>query len=138
MGSNRSLTGNFCDLLRARLSHDPAFSTALLRESIDTMLAGDFDTGKAILRDYIKATIGFEKLGEGTGTPAKSPSSACSARAASLRRAMAPPRRSEGTSRCVQFDARLLLQTSDDAEEVASKSGAAGDKSTYPIIIYLT
>ena len=34
--------------------------------------AGDVDTGKAILRDYIKATVGFEKLGEATGTPPKS------------------------------------------------------------------
>ena len=30
------------------------------------------DTGKAILRDYIKATVGFEKLGEATGTQPKS------------------------------------------------------------------
>jgi hypothetical protein len=29
-------------------------------------------TGKAILRDYIKATVGFEKLGAAAGTPAKS------------------------------------------------------------------
>ena len=29
-------------------------------------------TGKAILRDYIKATAGFEKLGAAAGTPAKS------------------------------------------------------------------
>jgi hypothetical protein len=36
------------------------------------MLAGDIDTGKAILRDYIKATVGFEKLGEATGTQPKS------------------------------------------------------------------
>ena len=36
------------------------------------MLTGDVDTGKAILRDYIKATIGFEKLGEATGTQPKS------------------------------------------------------------------
>jgi hypothetical protein len=35
----------------------------LLREAIDTMLAGDVETGKADLRDYIKVTIGFEKLG---------------------------------------------------------------------------
>ena len=28
--------------------------------------------GKAILRDYIKATVGFEKLGEVTGTQPKS------------------------------------------------------------------
>ena len=49
-----------------------AFAHALLREGIDTMLTGDIDTGKAILRDYIKATIGFEKLGEATATPPKS------------------------------------------------------------------
>jgi DNA-binding phage protein len=27
------------------------------------MLAGDIETGKALLRDYINATIGFEELG---------------------------------------------------------------------------
>lgn len=36
------------------------------------MLSGDVDTGKAILRDYIKATIGFERLGAETGSPPKS------------------------------------------------------------------
>ena len=36
------------------------------------MLTGDVETGKAILRDYIKATVGFEKLGEATDTPPKS------------------------------------------------------------------
>src|SRR5882724_6895601 len=45
---------------------------ALVREGIDTMLSGDVDTGKTILRDYIKATVGFEKLGEATGTQPKS------------------------------------------------------------------
>jgi hypothetical protein len=39
---------------------------------LDTMLADEVDMGKAILRDYIEATIGFEKLGEGTGTHPKS------------------------------------------------------------------
>ncbi len=43
-----------------------------LLSGIDTMLTGDVDTGKAILRDYIKATGAFEKLGEATGTQAKS------------------------------------------------------------------
>lgn len=36
------------------------------------MLSGDVDAGKAILRDYIKATIGFERLGADTGSPPKS------------------------------------------------------------------
>ena len=47
-------------------------SVGMLREGVDTMLTGDVDTGKAILRDYIKATVGFEKLGEATGTQPKS------------------------------------------------------------------
>jgi hypothetical protein len=52
------------------IASDPAFDEALLREG-NTMLAGDVDTGKAILRDYIKATVGFEKPGEATGTQPK-------------------------------------------------------------------
>ena len=67
-GLTRELQGTGAAADRAR----PAFGEALLREGIDTMLAGDVDTGKAILRDYIKATIGFEKLGEATGTRPKS------------------------------------------------------------------
>jgi len=66
------VTRDFKELVQRRIARDPSFRDALLREGIDTMLSGDVDTGKAILRDYIKATIGFEKLGEATGTPAKS------------------------------------------------------------------
>jgi DNA-binding phage protein len=61
------LTRSFTELVQRRVAADPAFAEALLREGVDTMLAGDIDTGKAILRDYIKATIGFDKLGEATG-----------------------------------------------------------------------
>ena len=67
-----ALTRSFKELVQRRVTKEPAFGAALLREGIDIMLAGDIDTGKAILRDYIKATVGFEKLGEATGTPAKS------------------------------------------------------------------
>lgn len=65
-------TKGFKELVQRRMAQDAEFATALLREGIDTMLTGDVDTGKAILRDYIKATVGFEKLGEATDTPAKS------------------------------------------------------------------
>jgi len=54
------------------VASDAAFAESLLREGIDTMLTGNVDTGSAILRDTIKATIGFEKLGEATDTLAKS------------------------------------------------------------------
>jgi DNA-binding phage protein len=67
-----ALTRSFKELVQRRVASDAAFGEALLREGIDTMLNGDVDTGKAILRDYIKATIGFEKLGEATGTQPKS------------------------------------------------------------------
>ena len=67
-----TVTRDFKELVQKRVARDPAFADALLREGINTMLAGDVDTGKAILRDYIKATIGFEKLGAATGTPEKS------------------------------------------------------------------
>ena len=66
------LTRDFKELVQKRIAGDPAFRDALLREGIDIMLSGDVETGKAILRDYIKATVGFEKLGEATGTPPKS------------------------------------------------------------------
>ena len=67
-----ALTKSFKELVQRRVADDAAFGEALLREGIDTMLAGDVDTGKAILRDYIKATVRFEKLGEATGTQPKS------------------------------------------------------------------
>lgn len=67
-----TVTKSFKDPVQSRVARDAAFAENLLREGIDTMLAGDIDTGKAILRDYIKATVGFEKLGEATDTPAKS------------------------------------------------------------------
>jgi hypothetical protein len=67
-----ALTRDFKGLVQKRIACDPAFADALLREGMETMLGGDVDAGKAILRDTIKATVGFEKLGAATSTPAKS------------------------------------------------------------------
>jgi DNA-binding phage protein len=67
-----ALTRTFKETVQKRVLADPAFREALLREGIEAMLAGDVDTGKLILRDYIKATVGFEELGAETGTSAKS------------------------------------------------------------------
>ena len=65
-------TKSFKKLVQQHVKADKKFAEALLREGIDAMLAGDVDTGKTILRDYIKATVGFEKLGQATETPPKS------------------------------------------------------------------
>ncbi len=52
-------TGSFKELVQTRVKNDKKFAEALLREGIDAMLSGDVETGKTILRDYIKATVGF-------------------------------------------------------------------------------
>ena len=65
-------TKSLKELVQSRVARDPEFAAALLREGIDTMLAGDVDAGRAVLRDYIKPTVGFEKLGEATHAPARS------------------------------------------------------------------
>jgi len=65
-------TKSFRDLVQGRVKSDRKFAEALLREGVDAMLSGDVDTGKTILRDYIKATVGFEELGAATGSPPKS------------------------------------------------------------------
>jgi len=67
-----ALTRDFKEIVQARAERDPAFREALLQEAVEAMLAGDLATGKAILRDYINVTIGFEALGHATGTPPKS------------------------------------------------------------------
>jgi hypothetical protein len=66
------LTRSFKETVQARARRDPAFRAELLREGVDALLAGDLGTGKAILRDYINATVGFDALGVATGTPPKS------------------------------------------------------------------
>ena len=67
-----ALTRGFRVTLLARAQKDAEFRKAILKEGIDTMLAGDVETGKAILRDYINAAIGFGDLSEATHIPAKS------------------------------------------------------------------
>jgi DNA-binding phage protein len=67
-----AITRNFKETIQARALKDAKFRTGLLKESIESMLAGDTETGKILLRDYINATIGFEKLG---GMVEKSPKS---------------------------------------------------------------
>ncbi len=66
------LSRDFKSTIKKRIERDPAFREELLKEGIECLLVGDMDTGKAILRDYINATIGFDALSTVT---AKSPKS---------------------------------------------------------------
>lgn len=67
-----ALTREFKETIKARAERDPAFLEALLIEAIELFLDGDVETGKAVLRNCINATIGFEELAEEIGTPSKS------------------------------------------------------------------
>jgi hypothetical protein len=66
------LTRSFTDTVQARARRDPAFREAMLQEGVQALVSGDLEAGKAILRDYINATIGFEALAHDIGTDAKS------------------------------------------------------------------
>jgi DNA-binding phage protein len=67
-----ALTRDFKETVKLRAEHDIAFREALLTEAVEQLIAGEVDVGKAILRDFINATVGFEKLAKATGTPSKS------------------------------------------------------------------
>jgi len=66
------LTRSFKATVQARAARDPKFREALLKEAVQALLGGDTATGRAVLRDYINATVGFDALAEATGTPVKS------------------------------------------------------------------
>jgi hypothetical protein len=66
------LTRDFKKTIQARAARDAAFRRHLLKEAVDCMLAGDIDTGKTVLRDYINATVGFDELGAVTHKSPKS------------------------------------------------------------------
>ncbi len=66
------LTKDFKDTIKDRVARDPAFREELLKEGIECLLTGDVDIGKAVLRDYINATIGFDALGTATDKSPKS------------------------------------------------------------------
>jgi len=66
------LTRDFKQTIQARVERDPKFRKELLREGLESLLAGDIATAKAILRDYINATVGFTELSEATQIPSKS------------------------------------------------------------------
>jgi DNA-binding phage protein len=66
------LTRNFRETVAKRILSDARFRRALLIEAVESLLAGDLLTGKALLRDYVNATLGFETLAEILGKDSKS------------------------------------------------------------------
>jgi DNA-binding phage protein len=67
-----ALTRNFKETVRARAERDHEFRSALLTEGVDLLLNSVVETGKAVLRSYINATLGFERLAAEVDIPSKS------------------------------------------------------------------
>jgi hypothetical protein len=48
-------TRDFKETVKARVERDPEFREALLTEALEQFLAGDRETGRTMLRDFIHA-----------------------------------------------------------------------------------
>ncbi len=67
-----ALTRAFKDTVKDRAIRDPEFRVGLLKEAVEALLRGNLDEGKILLRDYVNATVGFERLAEATHKNPKS------------------------------------------------------------------
>jgi hypothetical protein len=67
-----ALTRSFRETIKEELDADKEFRRAFLCEAVRTMVAGDLETAKSVLREYINGTIGFPKLGAALGRSPKS------------------------------------------------------------------
>jgi len=67
-----ALTRDFRDTIQARARRDPRFREALFTEAMNACLSGDRVAGRAILRDLVNATVGFEELAAELNKPSKS------------------------------------------------------------------
>jgi len=67
-----ALTRDFKETIAARARRDARFRQALFTEAINAYLAGDATVGKAVLRDLVNATVGFEALAAAVNKPSKS------------------------------------------------------------------
>ena len=70
--SEMPLTRDFKETIQERASRDARFRESLLKEAVDALLSGDVETGKTVLRNYINATVGFDKLATVTKKSSKS------------------------------------------------------------------
>lgn len=58
-----ALTRDFKETIRARVTNDPAFREALLKEGVECLLSGDVDIGKTVFREYLDVPSDTEASG---------------------------------------------------------------------------
>jgi DNA-binding phage protein len=57
-----ALTRDFKETIMERAQSDPAFRVGLLTEAAECLLNDEVGVAKNLLRDYVNATLGFQKL----------------------------------------------------------------------------
>ena len=57
-------TRSFRNTVKADIQTSATFRRALLSEAVACMVAGDLDTGKTVLREYVNGTVGFPRLAD--------------------------------------------------------------------------
>jgi DNA-binding phage protein len=67
-----ALTRDFKETIMERAAHDEQYRKGLLTEAVNEILEGNLDVGKAMLRDYINATITFPALAQKLNKSSKS------------------------------------------------------------------
>ncbi len=67
-----ALTREFKHTVASRVQQDPRFCEALFMEAFNAYFSGDTTVGKAMLRDLVNATVGFEELAVTLKKPSKS------------------------------------------------------------------
>jgi hypothetical protein len=65
------LTRSFRETIKEQLA-DGDFRREFLREAVGNMVAGDLETVKSVLREYINGTLGFIALGQALSKSPKS------------------------------------------------------------------
>ena len=65
------LTRSFRETILEQLGN-PEFRREFLREAVGNMVAGDLDTAKSVLREYVNGTLGFVALGRALSKSPKS------------------------------------------------------------------
>lgn len=66
------LSRSYKETIKARVERDPEFRAALFEEAINAFLEGETAVGKALLRDIVHSTIGFEGLAKTLDKSSKS------------------------------------------------------------------
>lgn len=62
-----ALTRDFIETIKNRADREPKFRRGLLEDAVTELLGEEPELGRQLLRNYIKATVGFEKLAAGLG-----------------------------------------------------------------------